>query len=100
MDEAFADWAADDAAGDETEGSCGDGNSRAVFKAYFFQNRAEGRRRSVAADEGNRTCRKPHEGIQIEDAGQSYADDILAENQNCRDYGHLEYEDAASLDQA
>ena len=39
MDEAFADWAADDAAGDETEGSCGDGNSRAVFKAYFFQNR-------------------------------------------------------------
>ena len=100
VDQFFANRAADDTAGDEAERSCCDGNGRAAVEADAFQERAESRCRTVAADHGDGPRCQAQERAQVKGHGQAGADDVLTDDQNCSDNGHFQDHDAAALDEA
>ncbi len=100
VNQSFPNRPADDTAGDETEGSGGDGNGDAAVKADVFQQGTEGRCRAVTADHGNRSRCQSHERTEVEDCREAHPDDILEGDENRRDDGHFKDHDAASFDEA
>lgn len=100
VDQLFTDRAADEAAGDEAEGSCGDGDGSAAIETHFFQEGTKGSRCSMTADHGNGAGCQPHIGTEAEQGGQADAQDILDDDEYCRDDSHFKDHDAAAADQA